>query len=56
MTTFTVHEQDTNDDDELRFTNDDPNLAEVFPEELVGWHGCVYITLKLESNETQESP
>jgi hypothetical protein len=43
MAAATVAEQNTNENIESRFINDDPKLAEMFPEELKGWHGLVNI-------------
>jgi hypothetical protein len=45
----TATEKNENDGVDPSFTNDDPNLPKMFPEEFVGWHGCVYIILKLDS-------
>ncbi|CAF3734547.1 unnamed protein product [Rotaria sp. Silwood1] len=33
--------ENTDENAEQRLTNNDPQLAEIFPEELVGWHGYV---------------
>jgi hypothetical protein len=39
MAATTVIEQSTKENVESSFINDDPKLAEMFPEELPGWHG-----------------
>jgi hypothetical protein len=39
MAAASVLERNTNENTESRFINDDPKLAEMFPEELAGWHG-----------------
>ncbi len=39
MAAATVVEPNTNENTESLLVNDDPKLAELFPEELAGWHG-----------------
>ena len=39
----TTGEQEASKSTESCFTNDDPELPKIFPEELTGWHGWVTI-------------
>ncbi len=40
-----ITEQKPSEDIQPHLVNDDPKLAEIFPEELAGWHGWVNLQM-----------